>query len=113
MHEFSIARALIARVEAEAGTRAAVSVRRLQVRIGELAGVEPELLASAYEVLRKDTLCGEAELEVEAVPACWSCPRCEGRIARGEALRCPACDEPARLASGDEIVLERIEMEVS
>jgi Zn finger protein HypA/HybF involved in hydrogenase expression len=28
-------------------------------------------------------------------------------------LRCPDCAVPARLAAGDEIVLDRIEMEVS
>jgi hypothetical protein len=35
------------------------------------------------------------------------------RLARGEILRCPSCRLPARLASGDEILLEQIEMEVS
>jgi Zn finger protein HypA/HybF involved in hydrogenase expression len=31
----------------------------------------------------------------------------------GERLRCPDCGLPAALRAGDEIVLERIEMEVS
>jgi Zn finger protein HypA/HybF involved in hydrogenase expression len=33
-------------------------------------------------------------------------------VAPGAALSCPECAAPARLAAGDEIVLDRIEMEV-
>jgi hypothetical protein len=34
-------------------------------------------------------------------------------VARGGFLRCALCDTPARLATGDEIVLQRIELEVA
>ena len=112
MHEYSIVRALISRVESEARSHGAVSVQRLQVRIGELAGVEPTLLASAYAQFRERTICHDAALEIEAVPARWSCPRCAGVIEPGARLHCAGCDVPAHLASGDEILLERIEMEV-
>ena len=33
-------------------------------------------------------------------------------ITPGRLLRCDICDRPARLAEGDEIMLDRIEMEV-
>jgi len=46
------------------------------------------------------------------VPAVWRCSRCDQPIAAGAVLRCPSCGRPARLASGDGIILERIEMEV-
>jgi len=112
VHEYSIVRALISRVEAEARSHGAVSVQRLQVRIGELAGVEPTLLANAYVLFRQRTICRDAALEIEAVPARWSCPRCDGPIELGAVLHCASCDVPAHLTSGDEILLERIEMEV-
>ncbi len=112
MHEYSIVRALIDRVEAEARTRGATAIRRIQVRIGELAGVESELLLSSYQVFRERTLCDGAELRITRTEALWICPSCGVRIPRGEVLRCGRCDLPARLAGGDEILLERIEMEV-
>jgi hydrogenase nickel incorporation protein HypA/HybF len=112
MHEYSILRALLDRVEAEAQAREATAVRRIRVRIGELAGVDPELLLSAYSLLRERSVCQEAELEIDSVEARWQCPRCARLIARGAVLRCPACGAPARLASGDEIVLDQITMEV-
>ena len=52
-------------------------------------------------------------MEVIRVPARWSCPRCDRPFSAGEILRCPDCNRPARLAEGDEIILEQIEMEVS
>jgi len=42
----------------------------------------------------------------------WGCPACDTELAAGSALRCGDCGGPARLTAGDEIVLERIEMEV-
>jgi hydrogenase nickel incorporation protein HypA/HybF len=112
VHEYSIVQALLARVEQEARARHATSVHRLSVRIGELSGVEPQLLASAYEVFRERTLCDGADLVIESVPARWVCSACEAAFAPGAILTCADCGAPARLAGGDEILLERIEMEV-
>jgi hydrogenase nickel incorporation protein HypA/HybF len=113
MHEYSIVQALIDRVEAEARARQARAVHAVTVRIGALSGVEPELLASAYGLCREGTLCGGADLTVERAEARWACPACDCPIAAGEVLRCPACGVAARLLGGDEIILERIEMEVA
>ena len=113
MHEYSIVQALLEQVEKEAGARGAVAVRRLAVSIGELSGVEADLIASAYEVARSQSVCDGAELEIRRVAARWACPSCSRGIARGEVLRCPSCGVPAELAGGDEIVLDRIEMEVA
>jgi hydrogenase nickel incorporation protein HypA/HybF len=113
VHEYSIARAVVGRAEEEARARGARAVRGVGVRIGALSGVEPDLLAAAYELCREGTLCAGAPLAVERVAATWACSDCGRRIATGEVLRCPACGAAARLLGGDELVLERIEMEVA
>lgn len=69
------------RVMAEAETRQATAVNRVQVRIGTISGVEVELLQTAYDIVRDGTLCANAPLEVTRV-------------------------------AGDDIVLERLELEV-
>ena len=112
MHEYSIVQALLERVTAEARARRATSVHRLSIRIGELSGVEPELLATAYATFRERTICEHAELDLRMIAARWECPRCGHDIGRGELLTCTRCSTPARLATGDEIMLDRIEMEV-
>ena len=113
MHEYSLAQALLARVEREAQARGASAVRRLSVRIGELAGVERELLETAYRTCRIGTLCEAAELVVKPVSVRWACSTCAQPMASGDVLTCPACGSAARLLEGDEILLERIEMEVA
>lgn len=113
MHEYSLVQSLVERVEAEARRRRAVAVHRLTVRIGELSGVDPELFQTAYDTFREGTICAAAPLVLERVAASWSCPRCRTRIPRGAALRCAACDLPARLdEGGDALMLNGIEMEV-
>jgi hydrogenase nickel incorporation protein HypA/HybF len=112
MHEYSIVAALSSLVEAHAARVGAIGVRRLHVSIGELSGVDADLLAKAYEIFRERTLLGEASLEIRTCPASWSCPKCERPIERGEVLHCDDCGVPACLSAGDEIILERIEMEV-
>ncbi len=113
MHEFSLVQALLERVEQEARARGATAVHRLSVRIGELAGVERDLFASAYEMCREGTICAGAELKIQPVTVSWVCTGCGGAVASGEVLTCPDCRLPARLREGDEIVLDRIEMEVA
>ena len=112
MHEYSIVQSLLASVTATAQAHGATAVQRVQVRIGELAGVDPGLLVSAFEMCRVATVCAEAVLEVETVAAQWQCGACGRVIVAGEVLRCPACGAVARLAGGDEIILERVELEV-
>jgi hydrogenase nickel incorporation protein HypA/HybF len=110
VHEYSIVMALIERVEQEAASRGAKRVVRLWVRLGDLSGVEPKLLATAYETFRERTICEDAPMELDRVPASWACRRCERAVI--DALRCDRCQAPAALVTGDEIVLSRIEMEV-
>ena len=112
MHEWSLVQSLLSRVDEEVRKHGAVAVRRLEVSIGELAGVDPALFDSAYELFRTDTLCAEAQLEIRYVPATWVCAQCGARITQGAALWCAACESPARLDAGAEIVLERMELEV-
>lgn len=113
MHEYSIVQALLERVREQADAHGASAVHRLRVRVGELSGVEIELLQSAYELFRERSICDGAALEVVPVAARWVCPDCGRTIARGEVLRCAVCALPARLVEGDEIVLERVELEVA
>ena len=86
-------------------------VHRLHVKIGELSGVELDLLKTAFDTFRERTICEGAELLIDTVAACWACPSCKRPVVRGAILRCDTCGRPARMVEGDEIILERIEME--
>jgi hydrogenase nickel incorporation protein HypA/HybF len=113
MHEYSVARALLDLVAEHSARHGAPAVRRVVVRVGELSGVEPELLTTAYRHLRKGTPCADAELVIERAALRWLCSRCERDVAAAGALRCGACGSPLRLVQGDELLLDRVEVEVS
>jgi hydrogenase nickel incorporation protein HypA/HybF len=112
MHEYSIVQALYDNVVAQVAAKGAVGVHRVRVRIGELSGVDVGLLDTAWRMFRVHTVCETAPMEVEVVPARWTCGTCGTEQSRGDVLRCRTCGGAMRLAQGDEIVLERIVMEV-
>ena len=112
MHEYSIVQSLVDSVAAAVGARDA-EVHEVHIAIGEMSGVDCGLLITAYEVFRAGTLCERAALTIDRIPAQWHCPRCRQPIAKGAFLRCAACNSPAQLAAGDEIILQRIELEVA
>lgn len=112
MHEYSLVEALLQRVEETARALHATAVHRITVRIGPFAGVEAGLFTSAYELCRPGTLCAEAELTISSEPITWQCAACGSEMPVGGRLVCPRCGSPARLASGDALVLERVELEV-
>lgn len=113
MHEYSIVSALVDGVLAAVAGHPGAVVRRVHVQIGELAGVEIELLRTAFTTFRDHTVCENAELAIHPVAADWRCPACNRSIPVGAALRCPDCHRPAKLVAGDDITLARVEMEVS
>jgi len=113
MHEYSLVQAMLERVAHEAAAHQAVAVHRVHVRIGALAGVEEGLFATAYDVLRPGTLCAAAELVILREASVWCCPVCTEAVPADGVLACPACGWPARLASGDALVLERVDLEVA
>jgi hydrogenase nickel incorporation protein HypA/HybF len=113
MHEYSLVQAMMQRVEEQARAHKATGVHRLQVRIGLLSGVEADLFSTAYEVLRAGTLCANAELVIAREESEWRCSVCGALVPVGGELVCPQCGWPARLARGDDLVLERIELEVA
>jgi hydrogenase nickel incorporation protein HypA/HybF len=112
MHEYSIVQSLVDAVETAVKSKT-TPVHRIEVRLGDLSGVDPGLLATAFEVFRAGTCCEGATMTIDRVPVVWECPRCAREIASGAVLRCLSCNEPAQLASGDEIILQRIELEAA
>lgn len=111
MHEVSIVQSLLARVAVETERYQARAVVHIHVKLGELAGVDPTLLASAFDLCRAG-VAADAELVVTSEPALWRCGRCGVDLERGARLTCPTCGGFARLVAGDSLLLERIEMDV-
>jgi hydrogenase nickel incorporation protein HypA/HybF len=82
----------------------------VKVRIGHFAGVQPEALRFAWEVLRKGTLSENASLEIEEVPIRVRCRACESEYAADpDDLSCPLCGAlNFELLSGRELDLQSV-----
>jgi hydrogenase nickel incorporation protein HypA/HybF len=112
VHEYSIVQALLKRVQESLDGYDVRSIRSLQVRVGELSGVDAGLLRTAYELCTPGTPCENAALRILEVPARWRCPHCERDMPVGKRLSCESCGGTVRLVEGDEIILDKIDVEV-
>lgn len=113
MHERSLVRALLRQVQRVANENSAGRVRSIRVRIGEFSGVEPELLASAYNDLIQGTRLCETTLDLEQVPLEGVCDQCgsQFRVERFN-FQCVQCGSPlVTLHGGDELLLDTVTME--
>jgi hydrogenase nickel incorporation protein HypA/HybF len=111
MHEAGIAEYLI-EVAAQHLQRVPHGpVRLLHVRIGAMAGVNPDALDFAFDALGKGTELEGARLAIERVPLAVDCTVCGQRTAVVDyVFRCGACgDETVTIATGRELQFVSIE----
>ena len=76
MHELSVAQALVEQVQALVVQHGAQGVARIRLRIGPLAGVVPDLLATAFPLAAAGTALQDAELECLPSPLRVRCQAC-------------------------------------
>jgi hydrogenase nickel incorporation protein HypA/HybF len=104
----------MALVEQHAATRVGRRVTRVVLRIGALAGIDPEAMRFAFDVVSKGTVADGAEFEIEAVPVSVYCLSCEREFpgdARDFIFTCPDCgDLSGEVRRGRELELSRIEL---
>lgn len=114
MHELAICQALVGQASAVAEERNA-RILRLVVSVGPLSGVEGCLLLRAFSLASAGSAAEGAELEIRSAPVEVSCDSCGATSpVSANRLVCPGCgDWKTRVISGDALVLERVEMEVS
>ena len=106
MHEMGVATE-IRRIAREAvADRGPGRITKVRLAVGDLAAVEPEILAFAWDALLQGTPEEGAVLEVDWRPARQTCHVCgdlPGR-APGSWLRlCPRCGGILRVTGGDDL----------
>jgi hydrogenase nickel incorporation protein HypA/HybF len=113
MHERSLVRALLKQVQKVADENSGGRVLSILVRIGEFSGVEPELVASAYNQLVQETDFSDASLELEQTPLVAVCDQCgyNFRIEHFD-FNCGRCGSlHLKLCGGEEMLLDSVTME--
>ena len=113
MHELSIANSILEAVRKERERLNGARVSKVGVRIGELAGVDPEALRFGFEVMVKDTDLEPLGLEIETTSRRQECSQCKHVFTVVDyELDCPACGaKETRCIGGDELELAYLEVE--
>ncbi len=112
MHELSLMETLGERVLGVAAAEGAEKVLAIRLRIGTLAGVDPEALRFAAEVVLADTLAAGATLTIEEIPATWWCQPCGADFTTPpDARACPRCGTlSGRLLRGQDLSLVSVDL---
>ena len=113
MHELSIANSVLEALRAEVGQRPGARLCKVGLRIGELAGVDPEALSFSFSVLVRGTEFERVALEIESSAHRQRCPQC-GRTFTvvNYDVACPDCGAArTECIGGDELELAYLELE--
>jgi hydrogenase nickel incorporation protein HypA/HybF len=112
MHELSIMQAALETAGERCRAAGATHIHRLTLRVGALAGVVPEALRFAFDVVCHGTMAEGASLEIEAVPAaCW-CATCQTEFECADFFNeCPCCHNVSgELRRGRELEIADVEI---
>lgn len=88
-------------------------ILKLRLRVGRLAGVVPEAMAFAFDVVSKGTPAEGAEFAWDDVPVLCACAKgCPDFEPEGPVFACPTCGlVSTTLLQGRELNLVEIEVE--
>ncbi len=113
MHEMGIANSILDGVAAEIRRHPGARPLKVGVRVGELAGLDPDALRFAFEALTIDTPLAGLQLDIEYRASRSRCRDCSHEFELKDfELLCPACGSLStdRLG-GDELEFTYLEIE--
>lgn len=112
MHELSLCQSLLRQAREVADRHGASGIRRIHVRIGQLSGVEPDLLQQAFLLASRGTPAEGALLEMTLCAVQVHCPACDHQAeVPPNNLNCPHCGHwQTRLIGGDELLLASVDL---
>ncbi len=113
MHELSLVLSIVDQIEAEVFKLKAKEVKRIELEIGALAGVEWDSFDFAWQPSVKNTVLQNAERIVHHIPAIAVCSDCSREFEKKEPYdACPACGNYLHhLLSGKELKVKSIVIE--
>lgn len=113
MHELSIAQNLIEIIEETSAQKNFSKVRKIALRIGEMACVDKEALSFCIEIASKGTCVEGANLHFEDSPLTGKCSACDHHfIVKDLVFKCPRCEGiDIKVMSGREIRVSYLDVE--
>ncbi len=113
MHEMGIANSVLDAVRTETRRFPEGHIYKVGVRIGELAGVNPDAMSFCFDALVRGTELEPLTLDIEYCPPRYQCRACgNSYVATREDSACPECKmTELKFLGGDELELAYLEVE--
>jgi hydrogenase nickel incorporation protein HypA/HybF len=113
LHELSITESILSITLEQAKQANAVRVSRVNLIVGELAGVVDECVDFYFQLIAKDTVAEGAELSFEHPPTRFRCRDCGNVfVPEGQNWTCPGCGKKDfEIISGRDLHIDSIEVE--
>lgn len=112
MHEATLASNIINICKKYAAERNG-KVKEVRVMVGELAGVMPDSMKFAFDVIKKGTALEDAKLTLTKFPVAVSCDDCGAEYEpKNFPYTCPQCKSRMfKIIRGEEVYVKEMEME--
>jgi len=113
MHELSITQSILSIALEQAKVAQADKITKINLTIGELAGIVDEYVQLYFGIISKDTIAAEASLSFDRPPTKLRCRNCSAIFSPDNlSWTCPNCREPTvEIVSGRECYVESIEVQ--
>jgi len=114
LHELSIAIEILDIVQTEATRHGAKRVRQVNLKVGDLSGVETESLAFSFDAVKGEKeLTKDALLVIERLPVKIRCNTCDDEFKGvGHMVICPRCEGfDTKLLQGEEMEIVDFEID--
>ena len=113
MHELSIAMSILEAAERETALHQGADLRKISVRVGELAGVDPEALRFSFDAITRETAWEGVVLELDYIARTNRCMDCGAQfVVKNAELECPECGSiNTTFLRGDELEIASLELE--
>lgn len=112
MHEQSIVRTLLKQVDEIRRQHDAEHVSEVRVEVGPLGGIEPSLLAIAFEQLAPASRVAGAKFVIDEVALLARCNSCGLEFeVKDFVFRCQACGKNVRVVRGEEFQLVSVSLQ--
>jgi hydrogenase nickel incorporation protein HypA/HybF len=115
VHELSICQGLCTQLNQLAREHGADKIRKVEIEVGTLSNVVPELLDQAFAVMRERVpLIADAKLVIREVPLLAHCSGCDSDQELDQfVFQCPACGSTQLdVRQGEDLLLRQVELEI-
>lgn len=114
MHELSVVASLFEILEEKVKEQNGKRITRVELQIGALSGIVPDLLATAFDIYKKDTIGADAELKIRTVPLKVQCKDCHKVFIKDDFIFiCDYCGSTnTQTLEGTDMILEKMDIEI-